>query len=89
MGNKELSEAQKRAIKKWDSANLKRFSMAVPVSVYENMRRHIERINDYLDKNPRSDQKKETQNHFINEAIKEKIANDEAIMEEEHKHIEL
>ena len=37
-----LSEAKKRNNAAWDSKNLKRMSLAVPVKLYERMQAHVE-----------------------------------------------
>ena len=65
MGEQGLSEAKKRSNLKWDSANLKRLSLAMPIGQYERLKQHLEKV-------------QKTQNGFINEAIDEKIANDES-----------
>lgn len=52
----EMSEARKRANQKWDSVNLKRFTVAMRTEDFEAMEKHV----DVLD---------ESRNHFINRAI--------------------
>ena len=51
-----VSESRKAANAKWDSANLKRMSLAIPNKLYE-------RLKDHTDANI------ETVNHFIRRAI--------------------
>ena len=58
-----LSEKKRASNAKWDSANLKRLSLALPVADYERMQEHIK-------------QTSETQNGFIKRAIKETMSND-------------
>ena len=54
-----LSEARKAANAKWDAANLKRMSLAVPVERYEKMTQRIketgETMNGYLNRLIESD----------------------------------
>ena len=58
-----ISESRKAANAKWDSANLKRLSLAIPIGLYEQMKNHTEAKN-------------ETINHFIRRAI-ETLLDDE------------
>ena len=51
-----VSESRKAANAKWDSANLKRMSLAIPNKLYERLKDHTEAKN-------------ETINHFIRRAI--------------------
>ena len=51
-----VSESRKAANAKWDSANLKRLSLAIPISLYEQLKSH-------------TDTNSETVNHFIRRAI--------------------
>ena len=51
-----VSESRKAANAKWDSANLKRLSLAIPISLYEQLKNHTDASN-------------ETVNHFIRRAI--------------------
>lgn len=63
-----LSEKKKASNAKWDSANLKRLSLALPVADYERMQEHIKKTG-------------ETQNGFIKRAIQETVSNDSNIMD--------
>ena len=58
-----LSEKKKASNAKWDSANLKRLSLALPVDDFSQMQEHIKQTG-------------ETQNGFIKRAIKETMSND-------------
>ena len=60
---KELSEAQKRAIKKWDGENLKRFSVAMLTDDFDALASHVKKRN-------------ESRNRFINRAVRETIERD-------------
>lgn len=53
-----LSEKKKASNAKWDAENLKRLSLAVPVSMFEFMKEHTEKTG-------------ETMNGFIKRAIVE------------------
>ena len=53
-----VSESRKAANAKWDNANLRRMSLAIPISLYERLKAH-------------TDAKDETVNHFIRRAIEE------------------
>ena len=55
-----LSEKKKASNAKWDSMNLKRISLALPVSLYQKMKDHIGST-------------RETMNGFIKRAIQETI----------------
>ena len=59
-----ISESRKAANAKWDRANLKRLTLAIPISLYEQMKNHTEAKN-------------ETINHFIRRAI-ETLLTDES-----------
>ena len=67
--NAKLSDAQRRASQKWDAENLKRLSLAMLKTDFDEMSEHIERIG-------------ENRNRFINRAIKRTIAEDRATMNE-------
>lgn len=56
-----LTEKKKASNAKWDSVNLKRMSLAIPVELYDRMTDHI---------------KGESVNGFIKRAIEEKISRD-------------
>lgn len=58
-----LSEKKKASNAKWDSVNLKRLSLALPVDDFSQMQEHVKQTG-------------ETQNGFIKRAIKETISND-------------
>ena len=58
-----LTEAKKAAIAKWDAVNLKRMSLAVPVTLHTQMAEHIQGTH-------------ETMNGFIRRAIEETIERD-------------
>ena len=58
-----LSEKKKASNARWDSANLSRMSLAVPIEMREAMDRHIAETG-------------ETMNSFIKRAIGEAMAND-------------
>ena len=58
-----MTEARKRANKKWDAANLSRMSVAMLISEYDEMQAHILAMG-------------ESRNGFINRAVRETIVND-------------
>ena len=58
-----ITEKKRASNAKWDSKNLKRLSLALPIDDYEHMKEHINSTG-------------ETQNGFIKRAIKETIIND-------------
>ena len=51
-----VSDRRKAANAKWDSANLKRLSLAIPISLYEQMKKHTETNGESV-------------NHFIRRSI--------------------
>lgn len=55
-----VSESRKKANAKWDAANLKRLSLAIPVDLYESMAAYITETG-------------ETQNGFLKRAIADAI----------------
>lgn len=55
-----LSEKKKASNAKWDAENLKRLSLAVPVSLHDRMKEHTEKTG-------------ETMNGFIKRAIVETL----------------
>ena len=59
-----MNEKKKAANARWDSENLKRISVAMPVELHERMTDHIGNTG-------------ETKNGFIKRAIKETIDNDQ------------
>ena len=59
-----ITEKKKASNTKWDSANLKRISVAMPVELHKRMARHIERTG-------------ETTNGFVKRAIDETIIRDD------------
>ena len=59
-----VNDKKKAANLKWDKANLKRISVALPVDLHDRLTRHRE-------------SRGETQNGFIKRAIDETISNDE------------
>ena len=58
-----VSEKKKASNAKWDSVNLKRISVALPVELHERMEKHTEKTH-------------ETKNGFIKRAIHETITRD-------------
>lgn len=60
-----VSEAKKRANKKWTDANYKQVKLSMPIAEAENLEQHCIKYNY-------------TKAGFIREAIKEKIKNDES-----------
>lgn len=60
-----LSEKKKASNAKWDSENLKRMSLAVPVEMHERMQTRISQTG-------------ETMNGFIKRAITETLSREEA-----------
>ena len=58
-----LTEKKKASNAKWDSENLRRISVAMPVELHERMAKHIEKTG-------------ETTNGFVKRAIKETIDTD-------------
>lgn len=61
-----LSEKKRASNAKWDAANLKRMSLAMPLELFGKMQSHIEET-------------KETMNGFIKRAIVETLTHDERI----------
>ena len=59
-----ITEKKKAANARWDSANLKRISVAMPVDLHTRMVRHIKETG-------------ETTNKFVKRAIDETIVRDE------------
>lgn len=60
-----LTEKKKASNAKWDAANLKRMSLAVPVDLHDRMREHVKETG-------------ETVNGFIKRAIDETIIRDKS-----------
>lgn len=59
-----LSESKRKSNAKWDAANLKRLSLAVPVDLFQRMSEHAA-------------EKGESMNGFIKRAIQELLDNEE------------
>lgn len=60
-----MTEKKKASNAKWDAANLKRMSLAVPVDLHDRMREHVKETG-------------ETVNGFIKRAIDETISRDKS-----------
>ena len=60
-----LTDKKKVSNAKWDAANLKRMSLAVPVDLHDRMQEHVKKTG-------------ETVNGFIKRAIDETIVRDNA-----------
>lgn len=60
-----MTEKKKASNAKWDAANLKRMSLAVPVDLHDRMQEHVKETG-------------ETVNGFIKRAIDETISRDKS-----------
>lgn len=64
-----LSEKKKASNARWDAANLRRMSLAIPLELYERLKAHTEK-------------RRETTNGFIKRAIDETISRDNRVTQE-------